>query len=48
MSKEKIAFIQKNEKKENAIFVALLTLFIIIAFSASYLMKLFVSFSISV
>ena len=46
MTKEKIDFIQKNEKL--AIFVALLTLFITNAFIASYLIKFFISFSIAV
>ena len=44
MTKEKINFIHKNEKK-TAIFVALLTLFIINTFSAHHLIKLSMSFS---
>ena len=46
MTKEKIDFLQKKEKDE--IFAALRPLFIINAFSASHLIKLFTSFSISV
>ena len=45
MTKEKIAFIQKMKKL--AIFVAFVTSFIINAFSASHLKKLFILFSIS-
>ena len=42
MTKEKIDFIQKNEKK-NAIFVELLTSFVINALSSNHLVKLFTS-----
>ena len=45
-TKKKIVFIQKNQKL--ATFVALLTSYIINPFSASHLIKLFISFSISV
>ena len=43
MTKEKIDFIQKNEKKKNAIFVELLTSFVINALSSNHLVKLFTS-----
>ena len=46
MTKEKITFIQKNEKKL-AIFVTMPTLFNINTFSGSHLIKLYISFSLS-
>ena len=46
MTKEKIAFIQKSEKSCN--FCDTAYLFIINTFSAIHLIKLFISFSISV
>ena len=44
MAKEKIAFIQKNGN----FFVALLTSFIMLLALSGHLMKLFISFSVSV